>query len=263
MTTEKNIKISVRDAEKSFGRKGGERTVIFSDLNLDICEGEFICLVGPSGCGKSTLINMMAGFEKPTAGRVLVDGKTVEGPSHERIMIFQDYGLYPWKTVMGNILFALKAKGLSRNEAEETAMYYMDFVGLGDSADKFPHQLSGGMKQRVAIARALAAEPDVLFMDEPFGALDAFTRIHLQNELINLWKKKNPTVVFVTHDLEEAVFLGERVLIMSYEAENPYSVMEIDLPRPCDRTGSKFLEYRNELFEQFHRQHQKRPEYVI
>jgi NitT/TauT family transport system ATP-binding protein len=199
----------------------------------------------------------MAGFEKTTTGTVVIDGHPVKGTNPDHIMIFQDYGLYPWRTVLGNVLFALEAKGLKKKEAVEKATEYIELVGLAKFTESFPHQLSGGMKQRVAIARALAVEPSVLFLDEPFGALDAFTRMYLQDELLRLWQEKRPTVVFVTHDLEEAVYLGGRVVLMAPGPGRVQKVIEVHLPWPRDRTGESFGKYRRELYEEFHLVHQQ------
>jgi NitT/TauT family transport system ATP-binding protein len=259
-------KIILHAAEKHYSSPLGEDVIALAPVNLNIAKGEFVCLVGPSGCGKTTLINLMAGFEKTTAGTVTIDGRPVKGTDPDHIMIFQDYGLYQWRTVLGNVLFALEAKGLKKNEATEKATEYIELVGLTKFTESFPHQLSGGMKQRVAIARALAVEPSVLFLDEPFGALDAFTRMYLQDELLRLWQEKRPTVVFVTHDLEEAVYLGGRVVLMAPGPGRVQKVIDISLPWPRDRTGESLGKYRRELFEEFHLVHQQaagEAEYVI
>jgi NitT/TauT family transport system ATP-binding protein len=259
-------KIILRDAGKQYSSPQGEAIIALAPVSLEIATGEFICLVGPSGCGKTTLINLMAGFEKTSVGTVTIDGHPVRGTDPDHIMIFQDYGLYPWRTVRGNVLFALEAKGLKGTEAAEKATEYIELVGLTKFAGHFPHQLSGGMKQRVAIARALAVEPSVLFLDEPFGALDAFTRMHLQDELLRLWQEKRPTVVFVTHDLDEAVYLGGRVVLMAPGPGRVQRVIDIPLPWPRERTGESLGNYRRELFEEFHLVHQQaagEAEYVI
>ncbi len=259
-------KIKLCAAEKHYSSPQGEDVIALAPVNLEIAKGEFVCLVGPSGCGKTTLINLMAGFEKTTAGTVTIDGRPVKGTDPDHIMIFQDYGLYPWRTVLGNVLFALEAKGLKKKEAVEKATEYIELVGLTKFTESFPHQLSGGMKQRVAIARALAVEPSVLFLDEPFGALDAFTRMYLQDELLRLWQEKRPTVVFVTHDLEEAVYLGGRVVLMAPGPGRVQKVIDIRLPWPRERTGDSLGKYRRELFEEFHLVHQQasgEAEYVI
>ncbi len=251
------VKIRLQDAEKRYASQQGEDVVALAPVNLEIKSGEFVCLVGPSGCGKTTLINLMAGFEKASAGTVTIDGRPVTGTDPDHIMIFQEYGLYPWRSVLGNVLFALEAKGLKGKEARAKAAEYVELVGLTKFIDSFPHQLSGGMRQRVAIARALAVEPSVLFLDEPFGALDAFTRMYLQDELLRLWQEKRPTVVFVTHDLDEAVYLGGRVVLMAPGPGRVQRVIDIPLPWPRERIGGSLGRYRRELFEEFHLVHQQ------
>jgi len=252
-----SAKIRLDAAEKRYASPRGEDLQALAPVTLDIASGEFVCLVGPSGCGKTTLVNLMAGFEKTSAGAVTIDGRPVRGTDPDHIMIFQDYGLYPWRTVLGNVLFALEAKGIKGKEALAKATEYIELVGLTKSRDSFPHQLSGGMKQRVAIARALAVEPSVLFLDEPFGALDAFTRMYLQDELLRLWQEKRPTVVFVTHDLDEAVYLGGRVVLMAPGPGRIQKVIDVPLPWPRERLGEGLGRYRRELFEEFHLVHQQ------
>jgi NitT/TauT family transport system ATP-binding protein len=250
-------KILLQAAEKTYSSLQGEDVIALAPVDLEITSGEFVCLVGPSGCGKTTLINLMAGFEKTSSGTVTIDGRQVKGTDPNHIMIFQEYGLYPWRTVLGNVLFALEAKGIKGKAAIEKAKEYIELVGLTKSIDSFPLQLSGGMKQRVAIARALAVEPSVLFLDEPFGALDTFTRMYLQDELLRLWQEKRPTVVFVTHDLDEAVYLGGRVVLMAPGPGRVQRVIDIPLPWPRERIGENLAKYRRELFEEFHLVHQQ------
>lgn len=249
-------KIVLKEVEKRFRSARGEEQIALSRLDLEIGAGEFVCLVGPSGCGKTTLINLMAGFDRPSEGEVTVDGRPVSGPDPDHIMIFQEYGLYPWRSVLGNVLFGLQARGIPAAEARTRALATLELVGLKAAADKHPHELSGGMKQRVAIARALAVEPSVLFMDEPFAALDAFTRLHLQDELLRLWQEKRPTVVFVTHDLDEAIALGQRVVLMAPAPGRIQRILEVSLPHPRDRTQDDFALFRRELFTEFHLVHQ-------
>lgn len=259
-------KISLQAVEKRYASPRGEAVIALAPVNLEIATGEFVCLVGPSGCGKTTLINLMAGFETTSAGTVTIDGRPVRGTDPDHIMIFQEYGLYPWRTVLGNVLFALEAKGIKGGAALEKAREYIELVGLTKFIDSFPHQLSGGMKQRVAIARALAVEPSVLFLDEPFGALDAFTRMYLQDELLRLWQEKRPTMVFVTHDLDEAVYLGGRVVLMAPGPGRVQRIIDIPLPWPRERIGERLGRYRRELFEEFHLVHRQaagEAEYVI
>ncbi|WP_224746783.1 ABC transporter ATP-binding protein [Pelovirga terrestris] len=255
--------MSLRGVAKYYRNPNGERMAALSPLDLDIAASEFVCLVGPSGCGKTTLINLLAGFDQPSCGSITIDGKPVTKPDSERIMIFQDYGLYPWKSALGNVMFALEAKGVAKSEAKATALHHLEIVGLKDSAERYPHQLSGGMKQRVAIARALAASPQVLFMDEPFAALDAFTRLRLQDELLRIWQEQQPTVVFVTHDLDEAIYLGSKVILMAPYPGRLRKIVDIQLPRPCDRTDSVFAAYRRELFREFQLVHEEAMDYAI
>jgi NitT/TauT family transport system ATP-binding protein len=250
-------KIRLAAVEKQFVSARGERQIALSQLDLDIVAGEFVCLVGPSGCGKTTLINLMAGFETPSSGTVTIDGTKVGRPDPDHIMIFQDYGLYPWRTVLGNVLFGLQAKGIAANEARDKAHAALELVGLLGAQDKHPHELSGGMKQRVSIARALAVEPSVLFMDEPFAALDAFTRLHLQDELLRIWQEKWPTVVFVTHDLDEAISLGQKIVLMAPNPGRVQRILDVALPYPRERTDHEFSLFRKELFEEFHLVHRQ------
>ncbi|ACM18728.1 ABC transporter, ATP-binding protein [Geotalea daltonii FRC-32] len=249
--------IVLEGVEKRFRSARGEMQTALTQVDLQIGAGEFVCLVGPSGCGKTTLINLMAGFERPSSGLVTIDGKPVSGPDPDHIMIFQDYGLYPWRSVLGNVLFGLQARGISAAEARPRALAALELVGLAHAAEKHPHELSGGMKQRVAIARALAVEPSILFMDEPFAALDAFTRLHLQDELLRIWEETRSTVVFVTHDLDEAIALGQRVVLMASGPGRVQKVLNIPLAHPRDRTSDDFATVRRELFEEFHLVHKR------
>jgi NitT/TauT family transport system ATP-binding protein len=243
------MSVELRGVGKHFrDPRGGER-VVLKDVNLALPEKSFTCLLGPSGCGKTTLMNLVAGFDKPCVGSVAIDGIPVQGPHPSRSVIFQDYGLFPWRTALGNVLFALEAKGVRGKEARATAMHYLELVGLGQAAHQHPQQLSGGMRQRVALARALAVQPDMLLMDEPFAALDTFTRFRLQDELLRLWGERRPTVIFVTHDIDEAVYLAERVLVMAPEPGRITHDFAIDLQRPCDRTHPLFLEARGKIFQ--------------
>ena len=257
MTTSHSTKILIQNLEKRFTTAQGVEQIVLSSVALDIQAGEFVCLVGPSGCGKTTLINLMAGFEKPSRGSVFIDGRQVTAPAPEHIMIFQDYGLYPWRTVFGNVLFGLQARGVPVVEARARATETLELVGLRQAAEKHPHELSGGMKQRVAIARALAVEPSVLFMDEPFAALDAFSRLHMQDELLHLWQAKRPTIIFVTHDLDEAIALGLRIVLMAPAPGRIQRILEVSLPHPRERTSNEFAIFRRELFKEFHLVHQQ------
>ena len=224
---------------------------------LEIAEGEFVCLIGASGCGKSTLLRIIAGFDTPSEGAVRVSGRAVTGPGPDRGMVFQDYGLFPWLSVRRNIGFGPAARGLKRAEVAAIEERFVDLVGLQRFAEAYPHQLSGGMKQRVAIARVLANDARIVLMDEPFGALDAMTRERLQEELLDLWQRTGLTVVFVTHSIEEAIFLGDRVVVMSPGPGRIVSEVRIDLPRPRDVASPAFNTVRRELGSRLHSHHGK------
>lgn len=212
----------------------GSETSALVDINLQIEEGEFVCLLGPSGCGKSTLLKIIAGLIPATSGRIAINGKPVSGPGPERAVVFQDYALFPWMTVRDNVEFGLEARKLPVAERREASRRLLKVVGLSDFADRFPHQLSGGMKQRVSIARALAVDPSLLLMDEPFGALDAQTRQLLQDELLRIWREYRKTVVFVTHSIEEAIYLSDRVVVMTARPGRVKQIVMVPEMRPRD-----------------------------
>jgi NitT/TauT family transport system ATP-binding protein len=223
--------------------------------NLTVKRGAFVCLLGASGCGKSTLLRIAAGFEAPSSGEALMWGRPIAGPDPSRGMVFQDYGLFPWLSVRDNIGFGPKSRGRPAPEIRDTVARYIDLVGLGPFADAHPHQLSGGMKQRVAIARVLANEAEVVLMDEPFGALDAMTRERLQDELLELWSRTGLTVLFVTHAIEEAIFLADRVVVMSPSPGRIDAVHDIALPRRRDVSSPAFNDIRRMLSAQLHSHH--------
>jgi NitT/TauT family transport system ATP-binding protein len=238
--------LEIGAVSKSFIGPAGP-IVALENASLNIHKGEFICLIGPSGCGKSTLLRLIGGFETPTAGSVKMWGLKIEGPGSSRGMVFQDYGLFPWLTVRQNIAFGPKARNVSRALAEKTADRFMEMVGLTQFASAFPHQLSGGMKQRVSIARVLANDAEVVLMDEPFGALDAMTRENLQNDLLELWQRTKLTILFVTHAIEEAILLADRVVVMSPRPGRIQSDNRISLPRPRDVSSPEFNNVRRHL----------------
>ena len=227
-----NPKVSLQGISLAYKANDGSRLLALDNINLQVKPGEFLCIVGPSGCGKSTLLHLIAGLHQPTSGSVQVDGKVVNTPGTDRILIFQELGLFPWLTVGENVEFGMKMKRISRTERQEKVEYYLRLVHLGQFKDSYTHQLSGGMRQRVALARALATEPDVLLMDEPFAALDAQTRDLLHDELERIWAETGRTIIFVTHNVREAVRLGDRVLLMTFRPGRVKREFLIDLPRP-------------------------------
>jgi NitT/TauT family transport system ATP-binding protein len=241
-----NAKLQIRRMSIAFERDG--KTIpVLENINLEIRNGEFICLVGPSGCGKSTLLNVMAGFLSPTEGVVEIDGEAVRGPDPRRILVFQDHGVFPWLTVEGNIEFGLSA--YSGAELKERVTHYVQMVRLQGFEHSYPPDLSGGMKQRLQVARALAMNPDVLYLDEPFGALDAITRVMMRNELLRIWQAERRTVIFVTHDVDEAVQLADRVVVLSSRPAKIQDVHTVDIPHPRNISSSRYLEHRDDLLQ--------------
>ena len=225
-------KVALRDICLSYRTQSGERLIALDHINLEVRVGEFLCVVGPSGCGKSTLLHLIAGLQPQTSGEITVDGQTIQGPGTDRILIFQDHGLFPWLTVGENVEFGMKMKGVPKPERQEKVRHYLQLVHLAKFEKSYIHQLSGGMRQRVAIARALATEPDVLLMDEPFAALDAQTRDLLHDELERIWSETGRTIIFVTHNVREAVRLGDRVVLLTFRPGRVKTEFPIDLPRP-------------------------------
>ncbi|MFM0222669.1 ABC transporter ATP-binding protein [Paraburkholderia dipogonis] len=239
----REVILEVRDLGKRFETPQGECTAL-DGIDFKTHRREFVCVIGPSGCGKSTLIRILAGLERQTSGSVLLDGKPVQGPGADRGMVFQGYTLFPWLTVKKNVMFGLKMNGHSTLHAEREALQWLDLVGLTKFANAYPHQLSGGMKQRVAIARALANRPRILLMDEPFGALDAQTRAKMQTHLLDIWRNIDVTVLFITHDLDEAIFLADRILVLKANPGEVQELIEVPVPRPRDYsqvTSPEFL----------------------
>jgi NitT/TauT family transport system ATP-binding protein len=249
--------LEIRNVSKAFTLQGS-RIDALKDANLSVKKGEFVCLIGASGCGKSTLLRIVAGFETPTSGEALMWSKPITGPAPDRGMVFQDYGLFPWLTVRDNIAFGPSSRGLPKAEVRDTADRFIELVGLTRFADAHPHQLSGGMKQRVAIARVLANDAEMVLMDEPFGALDAMTRERLQDELLELWERTGLTVLFVTHAIEEAIFLADRVVVMTPGPGRIESDNRITLSRHRDVSSPEFNEVRRFLSGKLHSHHAKR-----
>ena len=250
-------KVRIDQVTKVFQSRG-EDVVALNGVSLDIAENEFVCVVGPSGCGKSTLLNIIGGLEKPTTGSAYLDGEIITEPGPERGVIFQQYALFPWLTVKGNVEFGLKLQGKGGKEASRIADEYIEKVNLTQFTNAYPKELSGGMKQRVAIARAYAVKPQVLLMDEPFGALDAQTRTQLQSELLLTWESDRTTCFFITHDVEEAVMLAQRVIIMSARPGRIKEIVNIDIPHPRNqetKMEKEFLEIKNHIWKQVYQEY--------
>ena len=260
--------IEIQDATKIYEKPGGFRSskesfTALDHISLQIEKGEFICLLGPSGCGKTTLMNSIAGFETLTEGSITIDGQKVKAPSEKYVTIFQNYGLLPWRTVEKNVELGLETLKVPKQERKQIAMKYLQVVGLENFAKRHPAQLSGGQQQRVAIARGLAVDPEILFMDEPFGALDAITRYKLQDDLLHITKSQNKTVIFVTHDIDEAVFLADKIVVMSPNPGRIKAVIPIGLGSHRDRTGGDFLQLRDKVFRIFNMKEEDNTEYYI
>jgi NitT/TauT family transport system ATP-binding protein len=228
--------------------RDGAKVVALDGINLGVSDGEFVCVVGPSGCGKSTLLNVMGGFLAPTSGSVIIDGEPVSGPDPRRILVFQDRGVFPWLTVEGNIGFGL-AK-LSKAERERRIAHYVQMVRLQGFEHSYPSDLSGGMKQRLQVARALAVNPDILYLDEPFGALDSITRLIMRGELLRIWQTERRTIIFITHDIDEAVQLADRVVVLTSRPAQVHGIVTIDIPHPRNISSPRYLELRDDLLKQ-------------
>lgn len=241
------VKVSVEGVSVAF-RGDGKSVRVLENVSLEVRRGELVCILGPSGCGKSTLLNVIGGFLPPSAGRVTIDGEPVRGPDPRRIFVFQERGVFPWLTVGGNIGFGLAH--LPRAEREERVRHYVELVGLAGFESTYPHELSGGMKQRVEVARALAVGPDVLYLDEPFGALDSITRLTLRTELLRIQQAEPKTILFVTHDIEESVQIADRVVVMSQRPAEIRRIVTIDMPHPRDLSSPRYLELRDGIFEE-------------
>lgn len=246
-------RLSVSGVSKIYGDLESPHAVIaLKDVSFEIPDNQFCAILGHSGCGKTTLLNMAAGFERPTAGMVAVDGAPIRGPGWEHTMIFQDYALFPWMSVSQNIAFGLEMKNVPKAERDDITRYHVELVGLGGFEDKLPHQLSGGMRQRVAIARALAVCPRVLLMDEPFAALDAQNRSFMQDELVRIWRREPKTVMLVTHSIDEAIKLADCIVVMTRRPGRVKAFIEVDLPRPRNEDDTSYLRLKRELRELIH-----------
>lgn len=252
--------LSIQNVNKSF-TVYGQKVDVLKDINLEVQEGEFIAIVGHSGCGKSTLLKIIAGLEKNDTGLVTVDGKEVDGPGMDRGMIFQEHRLFPWMSIEKNVQLGLK--GLSKEEKTKLSNQYLELVKLSEFKKAYPSQLSGGMSQRAAIARSLVSQPEVLLLDEPFGALDALTKIELQEELLKIRERFHNTMLMVTHDIEEAVYLADRIVVMSARPGRIKDVIKVELGTYRDRGGSDFAHYKKKIFDYFFEEKTVVPEYNI
>ncbi len=227
-------KLEICQLNKVFKDEKRGDTVVLGGVDLEIYDKEFLSIIGPSGCGKTTLLEIIAGFQKPTSGQIVIDGREVNGPGLDRGMVFQEYALFPWQTIQSNVEFGPRMRGIAKKRRRDIAENLLNLVGLQGFGDHYPHELSGGMKQRAALARALANEPDILLMDEPFAAIDAQMRETLNQQLLQVWRKKKKTVLFITHSIREALFLADRIVVMSTRPGKVLRVVPVDLPRPRD-----------------------------
>lgn len=248
-TNGRRAKVQFRGISTNFGSVN-----VLNDVSLDVAEGEFLCIVGPSGCGKSTLLNIAGGFLEPTTGEVTIDGEAVTGPDRRRIFVFQERGVFPWLTVEDNIGFGLF--DVAPAERRQRIEHYVNLVGLKGFERSYPRELSGGMKQRVEVARALAVNPDVLYLDEPFGALDSITRLQMRSELLRIWEADRKTVLFVTHDIDESVQLADRVVVISARPGRIRRIVDIDMPHPRDLSSRRYIELRDSIFAEIGLAHQ-------
>jgi NitT/TauT family transport system ATP-binding protein len=241
--------LEIRDLNQSFARDDGSRLVVLEHLTFDVKDKEFVCILGSSGCGKTTILRLIAGLDEAEAGSIILDGVEIRGANPKVGMVFQEYSLFPWRTVIDNIAFGLEMKGIRKDERYRIAGEYLDLVNLSQFRDSYPSELSGGMRQRVAVARALALDPVLLLMDEPFGALDAQTRNMLQTELLAIWEKTKKTIVFITHSVDEAVFMADRIIVLSPRPGTICTILPIDLPRPRNRTSVEFALIRRKVLD--------------
>ncbi len=251
MTTAVANKIVWNDVSKEFIQKGNQRVHVLDHISVNVRRNEFLVILGPGQSGKTTLLRIIAGLEKPTTGEVFLDGVRVDKPGPDRGLVFQSYMLLPWRTVLGNVMLGQRLQGFSKKEAEETARRYIKLVGLEGFEKSYPHQLSGGMKQRVGIARAYANNPEVMLLDEPFGQLDAQTRIFMEQETVRIWETEKKTVIFVTNNIDEAIFLGDRIVTLEGKLPGRMGkVYDVDLPRPREHTDLEFLKMRQQITDE-------------
>ncbi|WP_321504703.1 ABC transporter ATP-binding protein [uncultured Methanoregula sp.] len=241
--------LEIHDLNQSFSRDDGSRLVVLDHLNFEVKDKEFVCILGSSGCGKTTLLRLIAGLDEAQEGSIIIDGEEIKGQNPKVGMVFQEYSLFPWRNVMDNIAFGLEMKGIGKEERYRIAKHYLDLVNLSQFRESYPSELSGGMRQRVAVARALALDPVLLLMDEPFGALDAQTRNMLQKELLDIWEETKKTVVFITHSVDEAVYLSDRIIVLTPRPGRICRIFEVELSRPRDRTSVEFAQVRREVLD--------------
>jgi NitT/TauT family transport system ATP-binding protein len=242
-------KLAIRDLNQSFAKDDGSRLVVLDNIKFDVEDKEFVCILGSSGCGKTTLLRLIAGLDTAETGSILLDGEEIRGTSPKVGMVFQEYSLFPWRTVIDNIAFGLEMQEMGKDERYRIAERHLNLVNLSQFRDSFPSELSGGMRQRVAVARALALDPVLLLMDEPFGALDAQTRNMLQKELLDIWEETKKTIIFITHSVDEAVYLSDRILVLTPRPGRLCRIFPVDLSRPRDRTSPEFAQVRREVLE--------------
>ncbi len=242
-------RLEIRDLNQSFSKDDGSSLVVLEHMTFDVKDEEFVCILGSSGCGKTTLLRLIAGLDLAQAGSIFLDGEEIRGTNPKVGMVFQEYSLFPWRTVIDNIAFGLEMQGVARAERIKTAERYLDLVNLEQFHDSYPSELSGGMRQRVAVARALALDPAILLMDEPFGALDAQTRNMLQKELLDIQDATKKTIIFITHSVDEAVFLSDRIIVLTPRPGRICRTIDLDLPRPRDRTSVEFANIRREVLD--------------
>lgn len=242
-------RVSIKNVSRIFKKENKSGTEALQNVSFDVEDGEFVCLLGPSGCGKTTLLRIIAGLETQTSGDITLNGVSITGPDPKRGMVFQQYSLFPWRTVIDNVTFGLEMQGIDKAESRKTVEKYIELVGLKQFKNSYPYELSGGMQQRAAIARALANEPEVLLMDEPFGALDAQTRNILQDELLRIWEQRHVTFIFVTHSVDEAVVLSDRIVVMTARPGKIKEIVEVDLPRPRSRTSPEVNRLRDRVLK--------------
>ncbi len=241
--------LEIRDLNQAFVKDDGSSLVVLDHVTFDVRDKEFVCILGSSGCGKTTLLRLIAGLDSAQAGTIFLDGEEIRSTNPKVGMVFQEYSLFPWRTVIDNIAFGLEMKGMPKEERYRIAGRYLDLVNLSQFRDSYPSELSGGMRQRVAVARALALDPVLLLMDEPFGALDAQTRNKLQTELLDIWEETKKTIVFITHSVDEAVFLSDRIIVFTPRPGRICRVFDVPLPRPRDRTSPEFAQVRREVLD--------------